>query len=96
MLKLYPAGMTKATILRGTPNASISSIARGRAASEVLVANAIVAGSETARRNRAIGMRANTAIGSSTSSRNAMSAAYPVNKSFPSGNNTPIPMWPTV
>ena len=96
MLKLYPAGITKATILRGTPNASISSIARGRAASEVLVANAIVAGSATARRKRASGSRANNAMGSSTSNRNAISAAYPVINSFPSGNNTPTPMWPTV
>ena len=45
--------MTKPTMFRGTPKASIDSMARGSAASEVLVAKAIVAGSATARRELA-------------------------------------------
>ena len=56
--------MTKATILRGTPKASIASMARGRAASLVLVAKAIVAGSATARRNSRRGKRASSSAGS--------------------------------
>ena len=63
-LKLYPVGMTKATILRGTPKASIASIARGSAASDVLVANAIVAGSAMAERKPRSGTRAIKAAGS--------------------------------
>ena len=46
-LKLYPAGRTKATIFLGTPNASIFSKAIGNAASELVVENAMVAGSMT-------------------------------------------------
>ena len=40
--------MTNATTARGTPSSSIFSIARGNAASELAVLNAIVAGSATA------------------------------------------------
>ena len=47
--------MTNATIWRGTPIASIASMARGRAASELEVANAIVTGSIAALMNRRSG-----------------------------------------
>ena len=58
--------MTNATICRGTPSFSIASIARGSAASELVVANAIDTGSATAWRNRRIGTRAMSATGSRT------------------------------
>ena len=45
MLKLYPMGMTKETIQRGTPNSSMRSMASGSAASELVVANPSAAGS---------------------------------------------------
>jgi hypothetical protein len=57
MLKLYPVGITKETIQRGTPNSSIRSIASGSAASDVVVAKPIAAGSPTAARNLRSGMR---------------------------------------
>ncbi len=72
------------------------SIARGSAASDVLVANAIVAGSATDFKNRASGNRASITIGSKTEIRNTSKAPYAVNNSFPSGSSTLIPMCPTV
>src|ERR1700733_620783 len=96
MLKLYPAGITKATISRGTPKTSIASIARGRAASDVLVAKAILTGSDTAFRNRRRGRRAHPAIGNNTANRKAKNAPYAVNSSLARGSNAPVPMWPTV
>ena len=54
---------------RGTPKASMDSIARGNAASDVLVAKAMVAGSATACTKRPIGSFANHAMGSSTHSK---------------------------
>ena len=48
-LKLYPVGITNATISLGTPNRSIYSSAAGNADSELAVANAIDAGSLNAR-----------------------------------------------
>ena len=47
--------MTKPTIRFGTPSRSIASIARGMADSLLVVANAIAAGSRTARTNCRIG-----------------------------------------
>ena len=47
-LKLYPKGMTKETIFRGTPNFSMLRIALGKALSELAVANANVTGSDKA------------------------------------------------
>ena len=55
--------MTKATMRRGTPRASMDSMARGRAASEVAVAKAMVAGSATAARKRRMGTPARAATG---------------------------------
>ena len=81
-LKLYPVGMTKATIWRGTPMASIASMARGRAASELAVPKAIVTGSATAFRNVRSGTRKISAIGSSTPRMKTISAAYSVSSSF--------------
>jgi len=73
-IEAVAGGDDKATILRGTPNASIASMARGSAASEVLVANAIVAGSATARKNLRMGTPAISATGSIPSSPKASSA----------------------
>src|ERR1700733_5762884 len=80
----------------GTPNSINALQARGSAASEVLVANAIVAGSATASTNRASGIRAMREMGKRIRSKNASNAQYPVSSNFPNGSKTPIPMWPTV
>lgn len=59
-------GITNATMGRGTPNFSITSIARGNAASELVVAKAIEAGSATARMNFRTGIFAIHITGNST------------------------------
>ena len=59
---------------RGTPKASMSSMARGKAALEALVAKAMRAGSAIARSKRFSGRRANLAMGNRTNKRKAMSA----------------------
>src|ERR1035437_8385794 len=69
-LKLYPVGITNATIFLGIPNFSIVSIADGKADSEFDVAKAIVAGSDTALINGLIGILNISATGSRTKTRN--------------------------
>ena len=81
---------------RGTPIASICSIALGSAASEEAVENAINAGSFTAPMNRASGIRAMRAIGSSTITPNSTSAPYNVNTRMPRLCRTLRPTLPTV
>src|ERR1035438_2644414 len=66
--------MTNATICRGTPRASIASMARGRAASELVVAKAMGTGSVTARTNARKGTRNIIATGSSTVKRDVHAA----------------------
>src|SRR3954470_8940891 len=74
-LKEYPVGITKATMRRGTPMASIDCIASGSAASDEVVEKAISAGDLTARTNRRNGTRNNKATGRRTSKKNRTSAA---------------------
>ena len=50
-LKEYPVGITNPTIRLGTPRRSITCMALGMAASLVVVARAMAAGSLTARAN---------------------------------------------
>ena len=59
---------------RGTPNSSITSIARGSAASELAVEKAMSAGSFTTLMNRLSGTLARSATGMSTKSTNTASA----------------------
>ena len=96
MLNVYPVGITKATILRGTPYASIASMERGNAASLVLVANAIVAGSATALRNSRSGSRASSSAGSIASSAKSAIEMYSVSASLPRFSITPSPDCATV
>ncbi len=88
--------MTKATISRGTPSASIDSIARGKAASELVVLNAIVAGSATALMNRRTGTLNNHATGSRTPTRNTAIATYMVAISLIRLKTAPNPVLATV
>ena len=96
-LKLYPVGMTKATICRGTPMASIASMARGSAASEL-------DGREGDRhrfgwqpsQSAVSGTRNSSAIGSSTPNTNTSNAAYSVSTSFSRLPRMPSPVWATV
>ena len=81
---------------RGTPIASICSIAFGRAASDEVVENAIRAGSFTALRNGRRGTRASLATGSSTTSPKTTSAPYSVSTSRPRLPSTLRPPCPTV
>ena len=67
-------GITNATMRRGTPIASMCSIAVGSAASEDAVEKAISAGSFTARRNRPSGTFASHATGSNTATPKTTSA----------------------
>ena len=62
------------TMRRGTPNASTHSIARGRAASDDVVEKAMSAGSLMAFRNPAIGILNIIITGTSTSTKNTISA----------------------
>ncbi len=62
------------TIRRGTPSRSSTSIARGSAASLDVVEKAMIAGSRTARTNFRIGTLNISAIGSSTATKNTISA----------------------
>jgi hypothetical protein len=71
-------------------------MARGNAASEVLVAKAIVAGSATAFKKRPSGKRAISTISRKTSSRKASSAPHAVSSNFANGKSTVIPMCSTV
>src|SRR5215471_3731069 len=96
MLKLYPVGSTNATVSRGTPNATISSIARGKVASELAVANPSVTGSTLAFTNFFNGIRAHHRIGSTTNTMNTANAMYRVAISFSNGTSTASPMCPTV
>ena len=73
-LKLYPAGITNATICLGTPNFSIASIAGGSAASELVVAKAIETGSAIERINLFSGTRAINATGTRTQPRKTIRA----------------------
>ena len=75
-LKLYPVGITKATIFRGTPNSSSLSMATGNADSELVVANAMATGSEIALINLRTGIFRIKAIGSSTPTKNTVSETY--------------------
>ena len=59
---------------RGTPSRSITSIARGSAASLEVVEKAMIAGSLTALMNLRIGTRKISATGSSTTRTNAARA----------------------
>ncbi len=88
--------MTNDTIWRGTPNASIFSIALGRAASELVVAKAIDTGSAICLANLIMGTLAIIATGTSTSKINAIKAQYNVTSSIAKLLSTSIPMWPTV
>src|SRR5271156_407237 len=88
--------MTKATMRRGTPKASMDSMALGSAASLEEVAKAMVVGSATNERKRRRGTRKSSAEGRSTSKVKAMSATYNVRSSLPRLKRTPIPIWPTV
>src|SRR5690606_6352213 len=81
-LKLYPVGITKDTILRGTPKRSMFSIAFGRAASELVVAKAIDTGSLTASINFLIGTLRYKATGSKTKKINTNSARYKLMRSM--------------
>ena len=56
-MKEYPVGITKPTMCLGTPNRSMACIAFGKADSLLVVANAMVAGSRTARTNCRSGTR---------------------------------------
>ena len=67
-------GTTKETIQRGTPNSSMRSIASGRAASELVVANPMAAGSPMAAAKRRTEMRPAMRIGIRISRINAASA----------------------
>src|SRR5213592_761096 len=89
--------MTNATMRRGTPIASIRSMAFGSAASEDAVEKAISAGSFTAARNAASGTRASRATGYSTTSPKTTSAMYSVMTTMATFCSflTP-PGWPTV
>src|SRR5664280_1667469 len=95
-LKLYPVGITNATIFLGIPNFSIDSIAEGRADSEFEVANAIVAGSETALIKGFTGILKNSATGSRTKTRKIIRATYKVARSLIRLYRISSPMWPTV
>ena len=74
-LKLYPVGITKATILPGTPSFSISSMAFGSAASELVVAKASDTGSASACMNLRSGTFTSRATGNRTPNRKTASAA---------------------
>src|SRR3984957_13658862 len=80
-LNEYPTGITNATIRRGTPSASMASMARGSAASDVDVENAISAGSRTARKNALSGTPVISATGTRTATQNTISATYSVSTS---------------
>ncbi len=73
-LKLYPVGRTNATIRLGTPIFSSPSNAFGRAASELVVENAMSAGSLTASMNLFSGTPVRSATGTSTATANTRSA----------------------
>src|SRR2546427_9149637 len=89
--------MTKATMRRGTPIASIRYIALGSAASDDAVEKAISAGSFTAARNAPRGTRASRATGYSTTSPNTTRAMYSVRTTMARFCSfLSPPGWPTV
>src|SRR5690349_3926838 len=81
---------------RGTPKPSMACMARGRAASDDAVENAISHDSRTAFQKATIGMRKISATGMSTASTNTSSAPYSVSTRIPRLRRTPIPLCPTV
>ena len=76
--------------------ASMFSMARGSAASELAVAKAIEVGSATAWTKRRTGTRARSATGSSTPAMNTATATYIVASSFARFTRMPMPRCPTV
>ena len=72
------------------------SMARGKAASELVVAKAMETGSAIAPMNFRMGTLASSATGRRTKRRNATSARYKVPRSFARFTRMPRPMWPTV
>ena len=95
-LKLYPVGITKATIRFGTPSFSIACIAVGRAASELAVENASSADDRTCLTNAASGTRVISATGIRTTRMNTASAPYSVSTSLSRVSSTGNPDLPTV
>src|SRR5688500_9892750 len=96
-LNVYPVGITKDTIFRGTPNFSMFSSAFGKAESELVVAKAMETGSLIAWMNFLTGILAtHKAIGSKTNNIKAISARYNVMSKSARFFKISIPKWPTV